>query len=291
MRLEHHELAEARSLLKQADAALGAAPDRLVGAMACLVAAGCALAEGSAAAARQNVARARSGWSVPAWLGRKLSLAESRAHLVAGDIRAALAAAEQGGGDDAPEAAVALARAWAATGDGARARRVLEPALAPRDGAPELPRVQAWLVDARLGYDAGDPARGRRSLAAALRLAERGQFRLPFVLERGWIGPVLRHDPGLAEAHRRLFAPAPGPRPLPVPPHAPGQAPVPVEPLTEREQEVLRHFCGMLNTAEVADEMYISVNTVKTHLKSIYRKLAATHRSEAIRRARQLDLI
>jgi LuxR family maltose regulon positive regulatory protein len=47
----------------------------------------------------------------------------------------------------------------------------------------------------------------------------------------------------------------------------------------------------MLNTAEVASEMYISVNTVKTHLKSIYRKLAAAHRAEAVRRARELQLI
>jgi len=291
VRLEHHELAEARSLLRQAEAALAAAPDRPVGAMACLVVAGCALAEGSAAAARQSVARARSAWSVPAWLGRKLRLAESRAHLAAGDIGAALAAAEQAGGGDALEAAVALARAWAAAGDGARARRVLQPALAARDRAPELPRLQAWLVDAQLGYDACDPARGRRSLATALRLAEREQLRLPFVLERGWIVPELRRDPGLAEAHRRLFAPAPDPGPLPAPPRACGQVPVLVEPLTEREQEVLRHFCGMLSTAEVADEMYISVNTVKTHLKSIYRKLAARHRGEAIRRARQLNLI
>ena len=64
-----------------------------------------------------------------------------------------------------------------------------------------------------------------------------------------------------------------------------------VEPLTEREREVLRHVSGMLNTAEVASEMYISVNTVKSHLKSIYRKLAAAHRGEAVRRARQLELI
>jgi len=58
-----------------------------------------------------------------------------------------------------------------------------------------------------------------------------------------------------------------------------------VEPLTEREREVLRHVSDMLDTAEVASEMYISINTVKTHLKSIFRKLAATHRSEAVRRA------
>jgi LuxR family maltose regulon positive regulatory protein len=37
--------------------------------------------------------------------------------------------------------------------------------------------------------------------------------------------------------------------------------------------------------------MYISVNTVKTHLKNIYRKLAADRRSEAVHRARQLQLI
>jgi LuxR family maltose regulon positive regulatory protein len=76
------------------------------------------------------------------------------------------------------------------------------------------------------------------------------------------------------------------------PPGTPERATAPtVEPLTEREREVLRHVSGMLNTAEVASEMYISVNTVKSHLKSIYRKLAAAHRGEAVRRARQLELI
>ena len=78
----------------------------------------------------------------------------------------------------------------------------------------------------------------------------------------------------------------------PAPPGAPDGPPwLVVEPLTEREREVLRHVSGMLNTAEVASEMYISVNTVKSHLKSIYRKLAAAHRGEAVRRARQLELI
>jgi LuxR family maltose regulon positive regulatory protein len=47
----------------------------------------------------------------------------------------------------------------------------------------------------------------------------------------------------------------------------------------------------MLSTAEIAAEMYISVNTVKSHLRSVYRKLSATHRNEAVRRARQLELI
>ena len=68
-------------------------------------------------------------------------------------------------------------------------------------------------------------------------------------------------------------------------------APLIVEPLSEREREVLRLLSAMLSTAEIATEMYISVNTVKTHLRSIYRKLSAAHRGEAVRRARQLELI
>jgi LuxR family transcriptional regulator, maltose regulon positive regulatory protein len=64
-----------------------------------------------------------------------------------------------------------------------------------------------------------------------------------------------------------------------------------VEPLTKREREVLRHVSGLLTSAEIASEMHISTHTVKTHLKNIYRKLAATRRGEAVRRARQLELI
>ena len=290
MHLARNEVREARTRVKQADAALGLSPDKLTAAAAYLVAASGALAEGRPAVATQIIARARSGWSVPAWLDEQLSLAESRACAAAGDIQAALTAAERAG--TSLEAAVTLARAWAVAGDGEAAQRALAPALAAEGQAPDLIRLQAWLVDARLGYDSGDDGRGRRSLACALRLAEREQFRLPFVLERGWLGAVLRRDPELASCHRLLLAPALGQDQLPAPVDTAGPPPVLItEPLTEREREVLVHVSGMLNTAEVAEEMYISVNTVKTHLRNIYRKLAAAHRSEAVRRARQLQLI
>ena len=65
--------------------------------------------------------------------------------------------------------------------------------------------MQARLVDAQLSYHSGDRTRGRRSLASALRLGEREQLRLPFALERTWLGPVLRRDPELARAHRQLL--------------------------------------------------------------------------------------
>jgi LuxR family maltose regulon positive regulatory protein len=180
----------------------------------------------------------------------------------------------------------------AAAGDDENARRLLAPAQATLSGAPDRVRLNACLVDARLSYDRGDRARGRRSLAAALRLAEPEQLRLPFVIERGWIGPALRRDPELVHAHRGLLASTPYHDQIPAPWGVPDQAPVlVVEPLTEREREALRHLSGLLSAAEIASEMDISIHTVKTHLKNIYRKLATTRRGEAVRRARQLELI
>jgi LuxR family maltose regulon positive regulatory protein len=290
--LERNELREAAGRLKQADAALGASPDMLIASVAYLVAAGGALAEGRATVVTQIIARARSGRSVPAWIDHQLSLIQSQAHAAAGDPSAAVVAAQRAGVSSSPEVAVTLAHAWVVSGDGDNARRVLAPALAAESGAPDRVRVQAWLVDARLSYASGNRIRGRRSLAAALRLAEPEQLRLPFAMERSWIGPVLRHDPDLASTHRRLLAAALPREQLPVPPAAPDQAAIlTVEPLSEREREVLRHISGMLSTTEVAREMHISIHTVKTHMKNILRKLAVAHRGEAVRRARRLGLI
>jgi LuxR family maltose regulon positive regulatory protein len=290
--LEHHELPETRSRLKQADTALRTSRDGLIGAVACLIAAREGLAEGHAEVAVQFVARARSGWSVPSWLEQRLGLAESQALAAAGDIEAALAAAKRADCDNSVEAAVTLAHAWVAAGDGDNVRRALAPVLAARERVPEWVRVQACLVDARLSYHSGDRARGRRSLGCALRLAEREQLRLPFALERSWIAPVLKRDPELAGAHQQLLTPAGCHSRSPAASQAPSQTADPVvEPLTEREQQVLRHVSVMLTTAEIASELYISTNTVKSHIKHICHKLAVTHRGEAVRRARQLQLI
>jgi LuxR family maltose regulon positive regulatory protein len=290
--LERNELREAAGRLKQADTALGANPATLIAAVAYLVAACGALAEGRAAVVTQIITRARSGRCVPAWLDHKLSLIQSRANAAAGDLPAAIAAAERAGAGTSAEVAVTLAHAWMIAGDSDSARRALGSALAAESEAPDRVRVQAWLVDARLSYSSGDRARGHRSLASALRLAEPEQLRLPFAMERGWIGPILRHDPDLAGTHLSLLGPALPREQLPVPPTVPDQEAIPtVEPLSEREREVLRHVSGMLSTTEVAREMQISIHTVKTHIRSILRKLAVTHRGEAVRRARRLGLI
>jgi LuxR family transcriptional regulator, maltose regulon positive regulatory protein len=293
--LERGELHEVRGPLRRADAGLDVRPDRLTAATACLVAARASLAQGRANAAVEMVSLARRGWSLPPWLEQRLTLAESRAYAMAGDTKAAWDAAESVGPESAFEAAVELANAAAAAGNARTASRALVSVLAGPGDVPDHVRLDAWLVDARLKYDGGDWAEARLSLERALRLGQRSQIRLPFVMERSWIRRVLREDTALAHAHRHLFGSVLARRDASAsaapPPVAAAAEPAIVEPLSEREREVLRHVAGLLSTVEIAAEMYISVNTVKTHLKSIYRKLAVAHRGEAVRRARQLRLL
>jgi LuxR family transcriptional regulator, maltose regulon positive regulatory protein len=288
--LERNELSRARRWEKRAAEALRGRPNRLMEAVACLVAARRSLAEGRSRAARDCVDQARRHWQPPAWLAHRLMLMDAWASTAAGDLPAALTAARQADPESSLDAAAALARALIAAGNRQAAARAL--ADAPAGDAPDAARLAARLADAQLGYLTGDRARGRRSLEHALRLAMPEQVRLPFVLERSWLRPVLRRDPELAAPYRRLLEPdlvgsglidaglAAGPG-----------TPVIVEPLSEREREVLAHVSAMESTAEIASAMYISVNTVKTHLKSIYRKLAVGHRGEAVRRAKQLGVL
>jgi LuxR family transcriptional regulator, maltose regulon positive regulatory protein len=291
--LERNELRQADDELKLADAALGLRPDKLMGAMATLILARCRLAEGHPVLALELVSRARQSWSPPRWLERELILLESRACAAAGDVQAAVAAAgraELQSGSDTP---VALAHAWLAAGDHQAAREALACTAAAADERQQEVGLEVLLVDAQLGYASGDAVHGRRSLGRALQLAKPEQIRLPFAMARTWLRPVFRRDPDLARSYQQLLEPdlvcpvrAPSDTPA-----ASNEPPLVVDRLSEREREVLRLLAGMLSTAEIAAEMYISVNTVKTHLKSIYRKLSAGHRGEAVRRARQLHLI
>ena len=63
------------------------------------------------------------------------------------------------------------------------------------------------------------------------------------------------------------------------------------EPLTERERDVLRMLQGTMSLRDIGRELYLSPNTIKTHTRTLYRKLGVSDRKDAVARGRQHGLI
>ena len=64
-----------------------------------------------------------------------------------------------------------------------------------------------------------------------------------------------------------------------------------VEPLTVRELEILSYLPSRLTNIELADQFYVSVNTIKTHMAHIYRKLGVANRNAAVSRAQRIGMV
>ena len=114
------------------------------------------------------------------------------------------------------------------------------------------------------------------------------------------VGRAVDHTLDLAEADQDpavliseavdllVRAGRPGPPSGPAQPSGPAR---PSEPLTHGETRVLRYLPSNLSAREIADELYLSMNTVKTHQRHLYRKLEARTRTQAVERARALGLL
>ncbi|GGK42015.1 transcriptional regulator [Pilimelia terevasa] len=223
------------------------------------------------------------GSAVPQWARREAAL--SRARILAAAGRGDEAAATVAGlpGPELPDCAVVRAGALRVGGDRDGARR-LAAAAVDVAGAVVPVRLDGWLTLAGLAADDGDAEAASGALRRALRLAE------PEALRRQLheAGPQLRRLMRDGVPAGRRGAPA-ADRARPA--RAPRPRAAPVEKLSGRELEVLRHVEAMLPTEEIAGALYVSVNTVKTHVRSILRKLSASRRTEAVRRARELGLL
>jgi LuxR family transcriptional regulator, maltose regulon positive regulatory protein len=177
-----------------------------------------------------------------------------------------------------------------------------QPALGIVDAMadPKLPldmRVEALITEASAHAAEGNARRATRTLRHALQLAEPEQMRRPFTDSTPDLRKLLRADPALVRAAHWLSPPAPMPverrTRTPARPSAPTVRPpaLAIEQLSERELQVLRLLSDLLSTEEIGAAMFISVNTVRTHVRSILRKLAVTCRNDAVRRARELGLV
>ena len=201
------------------------------------------------------------------------------------------ALAELGGHDrDHGETHIATSTLRLAQDDPHAAVAALAPVL---DGAasvlPWIGMARAFLLEAIARDSLGDSAAAGQALERALDLAE----------PDGALSLFLLHPaPGLLERHARhgtahaaliaeilslLAGQAPAaPRVEPRPPS---------EPLSDSEIRVLRYLPTQLTRPEIANELFLSDNTVSTHMRHLYAKLGVHNRREAVDRARALGLL
>jgi LuxR family transcriptional regulator, maltose regulon positive regulatory protein len=252
------------------------------------IAAGWALAAG--------IRRHLACWRAPAFTERSLTVIEAGLHAARGDLRAAraLLAGPDESSPRTAELAVGLAAVELADGEPAAAAATLAPYLNGQASVRSLALLTtACLLDALAADALYDEDRASRSLERALVLAGQEGFRLPFIALGEGVPALLISELDRDTAHRLLVAELLETLEVPQGPTWPDRALDPlvlVDPLSERERVVLRYLGGVLSNVEIASELCVSVNTVKTHVKGIYRKLGVSGRRQAIRRGRELHL-
>ncbi|WP_449350416.1 LuxR C-terminal-related transcriptional regulator [Streptomyces shaanxiensis] len=284
--VDRNELGRAQALLDEADELGHETQDPVKAAGRAIAAARLQLARGNGRAAMESAAPALSTAVASPWAESLERVVASTVHLAEGRAETA-AEVLRNLPDDQPAWAVEAARIQLAAGRPGAAIDLLDSVPAGSRPGPAV-TVRAALVRAQAAEAAGDADTARRFVAQALLAARRERLRRPFLDAGRWIRPLL------ATPSLRVLADGwllPGPAAADGPAGAPPPAPVVVQELSERERDVLRRLAQMMSTQEIAADLYLSVNTVKTHLKSLYRKLAVNRRSEAVRRARDLRLL
>jgi LuxR family transcriptional regulator, maltose regulon positive regulatory protein len=195
------------------------------------------------------------------------------------------------GEPSSPQHALVLAAAKLASGEVAAAAETIAEMLRQAD-LPLDVQVDAWLLAATCELAEGKTELARCKLDRALGLAATERLRRPVVEASPRLRRFLRQERDITERHAWLGSAIVGAHQPRVAAPAGGRNAGPIiQPLTDKETEVLRLMAALLSTEEIARTMFVSVNTVKTHVRAVLRKLAATRRNEAIRRARQLGLL
>jgi LuxR family transcriptional regulator, maltose regulon positive regulatory protein len=208
------------------------------------------------------------------------------------------------------EMRIAAATLRLAVGDPQAAANVLAPVF---DGSAPVTHIawlsQAFLLEAIARHALGDQAAADRALDRALDLAEPDGMILAFLLnpapellERHARGRA-RHAALISEILTMLTRPGPGgyggtgSPPMSrgglggiVPPRPTGPTAL-TEPISDSEIRILRYLPTNLSGPEIAAELSLSVNTVRTHTRRLYAKLGAHSRTEAVERARALGLL
>ena len=171
---------------------------------------------------------------------------------------------------DTPTAHVLRGRALVHLGRGEEALVEVAPLVA--GGRPGVAGIEALVVTALAQESLRQDGAALLALTRALQAAD----------SEGWLRPFLRERERLTPLLERYRTVVMTPSPLAARLLATGSAPARHVVLTDRELAVLQLLPSMMSNEQIARELFVSVNTVKVHLKSLYRKLGVTSRREAV---------
>ena len=287
-----NELDDAERAGDLARDSLGRSPEPLLAPVVAQIRAHVQALRGDPVRALDLLRSGEPGAQLPGWLRVSAKMIEADLWMALGEparARKALAAVASAPLSDA---AIGLARLELALGEPDAAIRTIAGFLADdRETLMPVTRTEAWALDAIARDAIHDETGALRALERALDLAE----------PRGYSNAIIRHGAPVRSLLRRRIAKGTAHRAFagellsvleqePAARRGNGDALL-LEPLSERELTVLRYLPTMMSNAEIAGEMFVSVNTVKTHLKHIYRKLDVSERRDAVRRGRELRLL
>ncbi|NUR74492.1 MAG: hypothetical protein HOU81_27095 [Hamadaea sp.] len=184
-------------------------------------------------------------------------------------------------------ACVLAARAHLADGELNAAARILEAVHRSSAGAGPWAQVNAWLAESLVADRLGHEGAVRIALGTALVIADVDGLVAPFSEAGSEAQALLDRNRDLVADYPLLSVRLDAVRPAAT---ANGGDRL-LEELTDRELAVLRYLPSLLTVRDVAAELSVSQNTVKTHVRSIYRKLSVGTRRDAVGRARRLGLL
>jgi LuxR family maltose regulon positive regulatory protein len=185
---------------------------------------------------------------------------------------------------------VVLAALRLARDDPEAAVEILAPLLG--DSAPVMAsgwEIEALLLEAIARDALRDPGAASRALERALEVAEPDGLLLPFLLYP--TAELLERQARLRTTHASLIAEILDLLSGHTPAARPKDAAPLQEPLSEGELRVLRYLPTNLPAPEIAAELFVSLNTIRTHLRNVYAKLGVHSRADAVKRARELGLL
>lgn len=188
------------------------------------------------------------------------------------------------------------ARVFLAQGDTAAALAVLVPLHQQMDAKGwQDEKLRVMVLQASALFLHGHKPEAVQMLNKALALAEPGGFIRLFVDEGPPMARLLHEalSQGIAPGYiqRLLAAFSPGESQQAVPPLAKVSGMDLVEPLSERELEVLHLIAAGLTNQEIANRLYLSLHTVKVHARNLYAKLDVGNRTQAVAKARSLGIL